>query len=87
VRRVARRDGGRRRVGDDDGVLFVPAKQADDVVTTAQEIRAIERQQALKIGATLRAQTSFADCLAKRAVDPAYSLRRHLRAIDGAIEE
>ena len=36
---------------------------------------------------TLRRQTAFDDYLARRAADPSYSFRRHLRRIGGAIEE
>jgi 4-hydroxy-4-methyl-2-oxoglutarate aldolase len=48
-----------------------------------------EREQARRIGAgeTLRRQTNFDDFLARRATDPSYSFRRHLRRIAGAIEE
>ncbi|MFE4540734.1 hypothetical protein ACFRKB_37655 [Streptomyces scopuliridis] len=38
-------------------------------------------------GETLRRQTSFDDYLARRAADPEYTFRRHLRRIGGAIEE
>ncbi|HEX4788148.1 MAG TPA: RraA family protein [Actinospica sp.] len=74
---------------DEDGVLFVAAEHAEEVLASAQQIRQIEREQARKIraGETLRRQTSFEDYLARRAVDPSYSFRRHLRRIGGAIEE
>ena len=75
--------------GDDDGVLFVPAAKVDGLLTTAQQIWQTERQQAEKIraGDSLRRQTAFDDYLARRAADPSYSFRRHLRRIRGAIEE
>ncbi|HZD73128.1 MAG TPA: RraA family protein [Actinomycetota bacterium] len=75
--------------GDDDGVLFVAAERADQVLTTARQIWQTEREQARKIraGETLRRQTAFDDYLARRAADPSYSFRRHLRRIGGAIEE
>lgn len=75
--------------GDDDGVVFVPAARAEDVLAAAQQIWQTEREQARKIrtGETLRQQTAFDDYLAKRAVDPAYTFRRHLRRIGGSIEE
>jgi regulator of RNase E activity RraA len=74
---------------DADGVLFVAADRADEVLATAHEIRRTEREQARRIeeGETLRRQTQFEDYLARRAGDPAYSFRRHLRRIAGAIEE
>ena len=75
--------------GDDDGVLFVPAAKVDGVRATAQQIWRTEREQARKIrsGDSLRRQTEFDDYLARRAADPSYSFRRHLRRIRGAIEE
>jgi len=76
-------------VGDDDGVLFVPAERAAEVVATADEIWRTEREQARRIrsGQSLRQQTAFDDYLAQRAADPSYTFRQHLRRIGGAIEE
>ncbi|RKF24313.1 RraA family protein [Micromonospora globbae] len=76
-------------LGDDDGVLFVPAARAEEVLATAAGIREVERDQAARIraGETLRRQTAFDDYLARRAADPAYTFRRHLRRTGGAIEE
>ena len=75
--------------GDDDGVLFVAAERAEEVLATAHQIWQTEREQARRIraGETLRQQTAFDDYLARRATDPSYSFRRHLRRIGGAIEE
>lgn len=75
--------------GDDDGVVFVAAERADEVLATAHEIWQIEREQAgrIRAGETLRRQTAFDEYLAQRAADPSYSFRRHLRRIRGAIEE
>jgi regulator of RNase E activity RraA len=75
--------------GDDDGVVFVRAEHAEQVLTIATNIWRTEREQARRIAAgdTLRAQTRFDDYLAERAADPSYSFRRHLRRIGGAIEE
>jgi 4-hydroxy-4-methyl-2-oxoglutarate aldolase len=75
--------------GDDDGVLFVPAEHAAEVVTTAQQIARTERDQAHRIrnGVTLRQQTDFDGYLARRAADPTYTFRQHLRQIGGAVEE
>jgi len=74
---------------DDDGVVFVAAEQAEQVLVTAHQIRQTERDQAHRIraGQTLRQQTAFDDYLARRAADPSYTFRRHLRRIGGAIEE
>ncbi|WP_405361631.1 RraA family protein [Kitasatospora sp. NBC_00085] len=75
--------------GDADGVLFVPAARADEVLETAAGIARTERAQAERIrsGDTLRRQTAFDDYLARRAADPSYSFRQHLRRVGGAIEE
>jgi regulator of RNase E activity RraA len=74
---------------DDDGVLFLAAQRADEVLALARRIQHTEREQARRIraGETLREQTAFAGYLARRAADPAYTFRRHLRGIGGAIEE
>ncbi|MFJ9823122.1 RraA family protein [Streptomyces sp. NPDC101160] len=74
---------------DDDGVLFVAADRAEAVLDTAEEIFRTERNQARRIraGETLRDQTRFAEYLERRAEDPSYTFRRHLRRIGGAIEE
>ena len=76
-------------LGDDDGVLFVAAERADEVLATAREIWETEREQAHKIraGETLRQQTAFDEYLARRGAEPSYSFRRHLRRIGGEIEE
>jgi len=75
--------------GDDDGVVFVAAERAEQVLATAHQIWQTEREQARRIraGETLRQQTAFDDYLARRAADPSYTFRRHLRRIGGAIEE
>lgn len=75
--------------GDDDGVLFVPSDQVGTILATARRIHHTERDQADRIAAgdTLRRQTAFDDYLARRAADPSYTFRRHLRRTGGAIEE
>jgi 4-hydroxy-4-methyl-2-oxoglutarate aldolase len=74
---------------DDDGVLFVAAARAEEVLAAARQIWETEREQArrLRAGETLRRQTAFDDYLARRAADPSYTFRQHLRRIGGAIEE
>jgi len=74
---------------DDDGVAFVGADRVEEVMSTARAIWEIERRQAEKIrnGETLRAQTRFADYLARRSSDSTYTFRAHLRAVRGAIEQ
>src|SRR3984957_14193587 len=76
-------------VADDDGALFVAAEHAEQVLVPAHQIGQTERDQARRIrdGQTLREQTSFDDYLARRAADPSYTFRQHLRGIGGGIEE
>ncbi len=75
--------------GDDDGVVFVAASQAGQVLAAARQIGAVERDQARKIqaGQTLRQQTAFSEYLTRRAAEPSCTFRQHLRRIGGAIEE
>ena len=66
-------------------MLFVAADHAGQVLATAQQIWQTEREQARRIraGQTLRQQTAFDDYLARRAADPSYTFRRHLRRSAG----
>lgn len=75
--------------GDLDGVLFVPADRVEEVLSIARSIWQREREQAdaVRAGRKLRDQLRFEEYLAQRAVDPAYTFRKHLRALGGAIEE
>jgi regulator of RNase E activity RraA len=75
--------------GDGDGVVFIAAGQAGEILATARQIARTERDQARKIraGETLRQQTAFTDFLARRAGDPSCTFRQHLRRTGGAIEE
>jgi 4-hydroxy-4-methyl-2-oxoglutarate aldolase len=41
----------------------------------------------IKSGRSLREQLDFAQYLEKRAADPSYTFRKHLRKMGGAIEE
>ena len=74
---------------DDDGCVFVNAEGTDALLRVAQEIWERERRQAeeIKSGRSLREQLQFAQYLEKRATDPSYTFREHLRKISGAIEE
>ena len=64
-------------------------QHADDLLSVAHEIWERERRQAeaIKSGRSLREQLDFARYLEKRAADPSYTFREHLRKISGAIEE
>lgn len=74
---------------DDDGVVFVPQQEVEEVVSIAISIWETERRQADLIlsGNKLRDQLKFAEYLAERAVVPEYTFRKHLRKLGGAIEE
>ena len=74
---------------DADGVLFVAGGQAEKVISIAKSIFQRERQQAREIqrGHKLHEQLKFDEYLAQRSADSNYTLRQHLRAIGGAIEE
>jgi 4-hydroxy-4-methyl-2-oxoglutarate aldolase len=74
---------------DDDGCVFTAADPLDDLLRVAHEIWQRERRQAeaIKDGRSLREQLQFAQYLEKRAADPSYAFREHLRKISGAIEE
>jgi regulator of RNase E activity RraA len=76
-------------LGDDDGVLFVPAARAAEIFTLAETIRDTERRQAeqIRAGVSLRHQVHFATYLASREQTPSLTFRDHLRAVGGAIEE
>lgn len=74
---------------DNDGVIFTPSKNVDEILFTARSIQETERRQAKEIreGKKLRDQLRFEEYLKKHKADPSYTFRRHLREIGGAIEE
>jgi regulator of RNase E activity RraA len=76
-------------LGDDDGVLFVPAARTEDLFMLAETIRDTERHQAeqARAGVSLRSQLQFDTYLARRQQNPYLSFREHLRTLGGAIEE
>ena len=74
---------------DADGVVFVPGSRVAEVLDVASNIATTERAQARAVedGTSLRAQLQFDRFLERRAKDPGYTFRAHLREIGGAIEE
>ena len=69
--------------------MMVWQAELTKVLETAASIRKTERAQAeaVKGGRNLREQLRFAEFLNRRAAEPGYSFRQHLRRIGGAIEE
>lgn len=76
-------------IGDEDGVLFVPADRAAEIAQAARRIRETEHAQAAKVhaGVRLREQLAFSDYLAQREKHPEFTFRQHLRRTGGAVEE
>jgi regulator of RNase E activity RraA len=76
-------------LADDDGVVFVPATEAQEIFKLAEMIRDTERRQAelMRAGISLRSQVQFDTYLAQRQKTPSLSFRDHLRGVGGAIEE
>lgn len=74
---------------DADGALFLPLARVAEILDAAGRIRRVERAQAEGVvaGRTLRQQLRFDEYLARRARDPSWSFRQHLRATGGAVEE
>lgn len=74
---------------DDDGVLFAPGEDIEELLSAAHAIYQTERRQAelINAGKTLHEQLKFDQYLSKRAADASFTLRKHLREIGGAIEE
>lgn len=74
---------------DDDGALFVPRSRLDEIAAKARQIWRVERQQAdaVRSGRLLKDQLAFGDFLARRAREPGWTFRQHLRERGGAIEE
>jgi regulator of RNase E activity RraA len=76
-------------LADEDGVLFLPADRADELLTVAEQIRDTERGQAerMRAGTSLREQVRFDAYLREREQRPSFTFRQHLRGVSGAIEE
>ena len=73
---------------DDDGVLVVAGSDVVRVLDAATEIAQRERAQAerARAGQSLREQFRFAEYLARRALEPTYTLREHLARLGAAVE-
>jgi regulator of RNase E activity RraA len=76
-------------LGDEDGVIFLPADRADELLDLATSIKTTERRQAdlINSGTTLRHQVNFPAYLTARKTRPSLTFRDHLREVGGAIEE
>jgi 4-hydroxy-4-methyl-2-oxoglutarate aldolase len=76
-------------LGDEDGIIFIPADRTEDLLALATSIRTTERHQAslIKSGTSLRHQVGFDAYLAARSKRPSLTFRDHLRGVGGAIEE
>jgi regulator of RNase E activity RraA len=76
-------------LADADGALFVPLNRLEELVETGRTISERERAQANQAqhGVSLRGQMRFADYLSRRARDPSYTFRQHLREVGSEIEE
>jgi regulator of RNase E activity RraA len=74
---------------DEDGVIFIPKRDSEQVLATAKEIHQTERKQIsfLSKGETLRAQLRYDDFIEARKKNPQITFREHLKKIGGAIEE
>ena len=74
---------------DEDGAVFVAESRVAEVTREAEAIVATERRQVelARAGTSLREQFGFSDYLARRAADPSYTFREHLRQRGLEIEE
>ncbi|MGL4289376.1 MAG: RraA family protein [Phreatobacter sp.] len=75
-------------VADANGVLFLPGDRLADIAAAAIAYRETETRQleAMAQGRSYRSQTRFSDYLARRAKEPGYGFRQHLKEIEAAGE-
>lgn len=75
-------------VADDDGVVLLSDHELARVLAEARRIESREQAQADRMlaGRSLRSQLRFDEFRARRAEDPSFDFREHLRDIGGAIE-
>ncbi|WP_204337564.1 hypothetical protein, partial [Klebsiella pneumoniae] len=73
-------------VADANGVLFLPCDRLAEIAAAAAAYRDTEARQlaAMTEGRSYRSQTRFGDYLARRAREPGYGFRQHLRDIEAA---
>lgn len=73
---------------DEDGAMLVAAAQVERVIASARDIAERERQQATRLlkGELLRSQLQVDAYLARRAKEPHFTFRDHIKALGGAIE-
>ena len=74
---------------DADGVVFLDERRLAEIVAAAEAIRTTEREQARRMrgGTSFREQVRFDDYLVRRASNPQFGFREHLRVVGKAIEE
>lgn len=73
---------------DEDGVVFVALSECPRAIAAAREIAEREAAQAVKLsaGELLRDQLRLSEYLQRRAEDPEFTFRAHLKSRGGAIE-
>jgi regulator of RNase E activity RraA len=73
---------------DEDGVMLVASAHVAAVVAAARDIARREGTQAERLlrGELLRSQLQVDAYVARRAADPHYTFREHIKALGGAIE-
>jgi 4-hydroxy-4-methyl-2-oxoglutarate aldolase len=73
---------------DEDGVVVVASTDLPRIIETARDIASREGAQAARLlkGELLRSQLDLDTYVAKRAADPNFTFRDHLKSFGGAIE-
>jgi regulator of RNase E activity RraA len=74
---------------DRDGVVFAPAARLDDILRIAQDVERAERSWRDRVarGTSLGELLKLREYLARRAAEPTYTFRRHIREIRSTGEE
>jgi regulator of RNase E activity RraA len=73
---------------DVDGIVVVAEAELTRVVEAARDIAMREQAQSTRLlkGERLRDQLQLENYLARRATDPSFTFRDHLKTLGGAIE-